>query len=241
MPKSKHSENHQSNITKAFSPSGFKNGGNLVETQTKFDVHNHNYNFTFNTDLTSVTSQSKVNGTNSKSIDITASTFKTTVGLNEKNVQAVVSVEKKSVDTFSSSTQIFSDADGDGQYIENFDIQVAKTLDSRLTQQKFTVNTDGTITVGAVVGNNHHNHSSIEQNAVLNKVTLNNVTYITKTQANVDASGYRFEVFRDDNSDGTWTEIAHGDTSGSNIDTATTTLNLVGIQSYLIDTSTLVG
>jgi hypothetical protein len=59
-------------------------------------------------------------------VDITNATFKLTIGLNDKNVQAVLSVQQKTSDTNFSSTHIYSDKDGDGQYTEIFNIAVAK-------------------------------------------------------------------------------------------------------------------
>jgi hypothetical protein len=210
--------------------------------------------FTFSTDLTSVTGMSALNVknlTSSNSVDITNSTFKTTVGLNDKNVQAVLSVQQKTSDTNIASTHIYSDKDGDGQYTQTFDIAVAKLTSATHEQQKFTVNTDGTITATAVVPSTltsattligpDRGHCPNDVNAVLEKVTLNNVAYVTKTAANPQATGYHFEIFRDDNNDGTWTEIAHGETSGANINATTKTIDLVGIQSYLTDASAVVG
>lgn len=205
---------------------------------------NHDFNFTFSTDLSTVQSMSIAGSTNTTTLDISTSTFKTTVGLNDQSVQAVLSVLQTSSDNVFATTRIYGDTDGDGKYVENFDIQVAKTADTTLLpshQQSFTFNTDGTITAGTVVSNDPH-HPAQNQNAVLSKTTLDNVTYVTKTQATPDATGYHFEVFRDDNADGTWTEIAHGETTGTNnIDTTTATINLVGIQNYLADASAIVG
>ncbi len=203
---------------------------------------NHNFNFTFSTDLSTVQSMSIADSIKATTLDISTSTFTTTVGLNDQSIQAVLSVSQTSSDNHFATTRIYGDTDGDGKYVENFDIQVAKTTDASLPlhQQTFTFNTDGTITAGMPVNNDPH-HPVMDQNAVLSKVTLNNVTYVTQTEATPNSTGYHFEVFRDDNADGTWTEIAHGETSGTNIDSTTATINLVGIQSYLADASAIIG
>jgi hypothetical protein len=214
-------------------------GGNFIDIN-KVEGHTHNLNFTFSTDLASVQSMNIVNGTSTKALDITRSTFKTIVGLNDKNVQSVLSVTQTSSDNTAVSTHIYVDKDGDGQYVESFDIHVEKTANVRHPQQKFTFNVDGTIASVMPVTNDHH-LKPIGQASVLNKVTLNNVTYVTKTEVSTNQSEYHFNVFRDDNSDGTWTEIAHGETLVNNVDTTNGAINLVGIQSYLADASAIVG
>ncbi len=219
---------------------------NTPLNHAKFDAHGlDNYSFTFSTDLASVQSLSQVNGTSTRALDMTGSTFSTTVGLNDKNNQSVLSVVQKLSDNNVASTRIYGDSDGDGQYVKNFDIQVAKIADTHAHQQKFTLNTDGTVTAPATINQDHHTkpfgQNVVDQLTVLNKTTLNNVIYVTKTQADSTSGEYHFEIFRDDNNDGNWTEIAHGETLANNIDTTTGAINLVGIQSYLADASSIIG
>jgi len=226
-------------------------------------AHNDSYIFTFGTDLSTVQSLSRVHNvttnaanstsTNTEVLDITNSTFKTTVGLNDKGNTAVLDVVQTSSDDRFSSTHIYNDKDGDGQYTENFDIQVATgSTSTDLRQQTFTFNADGTITpvapAAATTHVDHHNGGTppnglmppAMQNAVLNKVTLDGVAYVTETVADISGTGYHFDIFRDDNSDGLWTQIAHGDTL-SGVDAATSAIDLVGIQSYLTSASAIVG
>ena len=245
MSKSKNSEkNLHSGSPKELAPlvDPKHGGGNLIDIGKVVDDHVHNVNvnvnFTFSTDFTSVKSMNAVNGTNTKALDITGSTFQMTVGLNDKNVQSVLSVIQTSSNSHVTSTHIYADKDGDGQYVENFDIHVAKVADAKQLQQKFTFNADGTITAAAPVTHGHH-PEPIGQFPLLNKVILNNITYVTKTEVGPNQSEYHFDVFRDDNNDGSWTEIAHGDTSANNVDTTTGAINLVGIQSYLADASAI--
>lgn len=203
----------------------------------------NNYSFTFSSDLASVQSLSSVfNSTYSQTLDTTGSTFKTTVGLNDKNVQAVLSVSQTFSDSNIASTSIYSDKDGDGLYVKNFDIQVEKVANARSEQQKFTINSDGSITeTAAATSAAGHNSppKPHQQTEVLNKATIGNVTYITETQTD-PSNNYHFEVFSDSNGDGTWTAIAHGETSASNVDATTNAINLVGIQNYLADASAIV-
>jgi hypothetical protein len=234
-------------------------------------AHNDSYIFTFGTDLSTVKSLTEVHNappildattsatnnchTNTQTLDITNSTFKTTVGLNDKGVTAVLDVVQTSSDDHFSSTHIYNDQDGSGQYTENFDIQVATgSTSTDLIQQTFTFNADGTITAAPVVPAattshvDHHNGLTPPsgatppgQNVVLNKVTLDDVAYVTETVADISGTGYHFDVFRDDNNDGTWTQIAQGETLSGSVDATTHAIDLVGIQSYLASASAIVG
>lgn len=210
--------------------------------------HNHvdnAYNFTFSSDLTTVESMTRVldstasatNAASTQTLNIANTTFKTVLGTNEKNVQAVLDVVQTASNERFISTHIYNDKDGDGQYTESLDIQVATGSSSAgLKQEKFTLNTDGTVTETVGNLNGHHNHEPLNQNEILNKVSLNNVTYITEMVANVNGTGYHFEIFRDDNNDGAWTQIAQGETLAT-----TSTIDLVGLQSYLEGASAIVG
>lgn len=214
--------------------------------------HNHDdqaYNFTFSSDLGTVESMARVLDTTSsttntittQTLNITNATFKTVVGLNDQNVQAVLDVVQSASNARFASTRIYNDKDGDGQYTESFDIQVATGSSSiGLRQQTFTFNDDGTITATVENFGGRHNPALLEQNATLKKVTLDGVAYVTKTVADVDGTGYHFDVFRDDNGDGVWTQIAQGETL-TGVDATTSAIDLVGIQSYLASASTIVG
>lgn len=242
MPKFKQSaKTNSSNHTKGFAPSNEGKNGGSHALDGHHDQNSHTFNFTFSSDLASVTTLNRANGTNLKALDISTSTFKTAVGINDKGVQAVLNVEQKTSDSYFSTTHNYNDTDGDGLYVENFGIHVVNNASAKLKQQTFTFNTDGTITANASLSNEKCHHAENIATAVLTKTTLDGLTYVTKTVATPNASGYHFDVFRDDNNDGTWTQIADGQSAGSNIDTTAGTVNLVGIQSYLADASTIIG
>lgn len=211
------------------------------------------YAFTFSTDLSTVETMTRthtatasdtksaiISSTTTQTLNIADSTFKTVTGLNDKNAQSVLDVIQTNSNDYFVSTRIYNDKDGDGKYTENLDIQVATgTKNLGLKQQKFTFNDDGTVIADNSITGMGHNHTAfVEQNAVFKKVTLGDISYVTETVADVDGTGYHFAVFRDDNADGTWTQIAQGETLNG-VDTTTTAVDLVGIQSYL--TSSIVG
>lgn len=231
-------------MPKTAKPQEMGNGRN----QEMGNGHNddgHSYGFTFSTDLATVqgmtrsitTSATATTTTSPQTLSIANSTFKTVVGLNDKNVQAVLDVVQTSTDNRFASTHVFNDKDGDGQYTETLDVQVA-TSATGLKQQKFTFNTDGTITADAPAVACPKNGLQPAQTPVLNKVTLDNVSYVTATMADAGGTGYHFNVFADSNADGTWTQIAQGETLNG-VD-ANAAVSLVGVQPYLVAAATIV-
>lgn len=198
------------------------------------------YTFTFSADLTTVEGMNRVVGSSTRAVNITGSTFETIVGTNDLGVQAVVSVEQTRADTRASDARIYSDTDGDGNYAETFDIHVAAAAAMRLPQHQFTFASDATVLTDQVLHRGQWRSETIDSNEVLQRLTLGGETYVVRTEQ--ESSGeYHFEIFRDDNGDGTWTGIARGESSGTYIDTATGALSLVGVQDYLSVADGIVG
>lgn len=217
----------------------------------KGDGHAHGgastFTFTFSSDSQTVQSMSQVRSTATQAIDITGSTFQTTVGVNDLGATAVTAVAQTQVKTNETETRIYKDMDGDGQYSNAFGIDVvtvtptSTSTTTALTPRshQFTFNTDGTVATDSFQHRGTWTADAITTNEVYSHVTLNGDSYVVKTTSGT--AGYCFEIFQDDNADGVWSEIAHGQSAGDNIDTATGTVNLVGIQSYLAAADAVIG
>lgn len=195
--------------------------------------------FTFSADKTKVESMTLGNSAGGKEVDIAASSFKTTVGTNDLGATAVIGVEETRSTELGAATRIYKDTDGDGQYNESFGIRVAASDNLPLRQHEFTFNADGTIASDSARQRDQWREDAIQSNEVYARLALGDDSYVVKTVA--DAKGYHFEVFRDDNADGIWTEIASGHSAGDFIDTTSGTVNLVGIQDYLAAAAQIVG
>lgn len=206
-----------------------------------------NFSFTFSTDNADVLSLSRVaaDGTSSRTLDISASTFVTTVGTNDLGSSAVVAVAETRTDTNAVTTRTYTDQDGDKLYTESFDLRVLTATDTRTPLHTFTFNTDGTIATDTWTCGTGTRSETIDSNEHYAKVTLGSDTYVTKTTSVTSttgtASSYFFEVFRDDNADGSWTQVACGHSSGTDIDTTAGTVSLTGIQTLLAASDAITG
>lgn len=196
--------------------------------------------FDFSSDNTQVEGMTHVLGSRSKALNIEDSSFVTTVGTNAQGAQAVLSVEESRTTKHSQVTRIFGDNDGDGQFEANFFIGVLTESTGRMPpQHQFTFAEDGSVTADTVNGRACLNGEVLDGSVVYAKTKLNEDTYVVKTVQMDEV--YRFEVFRDDDADGDWTEIAQGISLGTSIDATTNQLSLVGIQSYLAAADDIVG
>lgn len=199
------------------------------------------YTFTFSNDLQTVEGMSRVTDSTTQVLDLTGSIFETIVGINDLGVQAVLSVEQTRTATRSSDVRIYSDSDGDGKYVEDFDLHVATTATPRLPQHQFTFADDGSVLTDQRLHHGQWSSETIDSTEeVYQHLTLDGETYVVKTVQDSDGD-YHFEILRDDNGDGIWTGIARGESSGVYVDTAADRLNLVGVQEYLSAADSIVG
>lgn len=195
----------------------------------------HTASFTFSADNASVLTKTTATG---KTLDTSKSTFVTTTGTNDLGATAVISVTETRTMTNSVMTETYTDQDGDGNYTETFDLNVATSLGKNTHQ--FTFNTDGSIATDTIVCNSRTKTDTIDSNEVYQQVVLGADTYITKTTAMTDGS-FVFQLFRDDNADGSWSEVAGGHTTGTNIDTTANAISITGIQTLLSTADSLIG
>lgn len=208
-----------------------------AEKMNGHSLADHKVSFTFNSDDGSVLSKVNANG---KTLDISKATFSTTTGTNDLGTTAVVSVTETKTLTDAIKTATYTDQDGDGSYVETFDLTVASLVNSKQPTHQFTFNTDGTIATDTINLRNTTKAETLDSNEVYQQVVLGADTYVSKTTSTTDGN-FVFQLFRDDNTDGTWTEIACGHSSGTNIDTTANTVTLAGIQTFLATSESLIG
>lgn len=123
-------------------------------------------------------------------------------------------------------TSIYADANGDGVFQKAFELEVLNGANRRtLETYKFTLS-DGATAKGTLVdedsaikgmkelGSRGWKVDRIDANETLQVVVVDGDALIlqVKTQRNEEID---FSVFRDDDNDGLWTEIADGQTSGA--------------------------
>lgn len=200
--------------------------------------------FTFSTDSSSVTAMTVGDGTRSRTVDITGDTFKTTVGTNDLGSTAVLSVQRTHTSTSHSDVDVFSDQDGNAQFSRVFGIDVLTATSDKIETHAYTYATDGSIATDVETRGDHTHTESTGTNVKYQIVKLEGDTYVVRTET-LSNSDVRFEITRDDNGDGKWTTLAHGEVdaaaAATYVDTTTGNLKLVGVIDYLHAADAIVG
>lgn len=212
-----------------------------------------NVNFTFSTDNTTVQTMTVGDSTRLRTVDLTGDTFKTTVGTNDLGVKAVLSVERTQTETGKSEVTIYTDTDGNAKYSEVFDIDVITvqpTTSTLIETHAYTYAADGSIATDVETftgprGTHTHTYTdTATDNVIYQIVKLEGDTFVVRT-VTLTNKDVRFEITRDDNGDGKWTTIAHGDLDASvaatYVDSTTGGLKLAGIIDYLDPAEAIIG
>lgn len=197
---------------------------------------NEFYAFTFANG--SVTGMSEIDGRKNKQKFIGSSDFsvKTNTAGSVTEVTQTTLSNKGYIET-----TVYSDADGDARFTESFEIDVATTAARKLEAVKFSVGSDGNVLTvqeqkidrnGVVTWKNER----LDANEQYSQVTIGSDAYVLKTE--VERNGTEFTLYRDDNQDGVWTEIAEGEVHGS---ASVNVVDLVGLAAYLSAADALVG
>lgn len=110
-------------------------------------------------------------------------------------------------------TSIYSDPDANGLFVQTFEAEVAgpNTNVARLEQHKFTFDADGGVTQDLELsGKGFWRVDKIRLNETYQQEDIGGVDYVIKFEAERDG-GAEFEVFKDGDNDGVWTQIAEGE------------------------------
>lgn len=138
-------------------------------------------------------------------------------------------------------TTVYSDADGDGRFTESLELEVATGTARNLEKMRFTFDANGEV-VGAQEQKAGRNgtvvwkNERIEANEDYSTVTIDGDTYLVKTET--ERNGVEFTLYRDDNQDGVWTEIAEGEVNGN---AAVNVVELVGLAGGLSAADAVIG
>lgn len=188
--------------------------------------------FQFNAAQTDVISLTEVDGRKfkSKTENISNSSFalKTDAG-------AVVEVTRTELSRSGFlETTVYSDADKNGQFTESFELEVAtaSVAPRHLEQYQFDLGVNGTVSAQYELKRGQWKLDRLDRDESLQQVSLDGKNYVLKTEQ--EGAGVEFTLYRDDNNDGIWTEIASGESKGLTVD-------LVGVQSYLAAADAIIG
>lgn len=195
------------------------------------------YAFTFSEDNLAVTAVAGTKGDVTRTLDVAGSTFATTIGFDPLGAPVVTAVTQTFEAGAFKDVFVYTDADGDGAWDRSFGIAVASVADATLPVLGFEIDAGGVVTPVADDEACPAGHAADE--VVYTQASLDSDTYVIATRPVTD--GYFFKLFRDDNGDGLWSEVAHGSSAGEFVDADTGAVDLVGIGPWLAAADPVIG
>lgn len=191
--------------------------------------YNEFHTFQFD-DAGAVVAMFEVEGRKTRREKIAGSTFETTTDVNDLGLSAVVEVTQTRVSRGITETTVYQDQDGDTRFDEVFEIEVTGSTASprSLELQKFGFDLDGNVTEVLEFSRGRWKMDRIDADEDYQLVTLDDGTeYVLKTEQERD--GVEFEIYRDGDQNGIWTQIAEGETAGLYLDPIDGSIDLVGV------------
>ena len=191
------------------------------------------YQFQFDASLSRVLQLVEVDGRKTKIEKTTGNTFDIDTNASGAVTQVVRTEVSRQGTT---EVSIYSDANGDQRFDKTFEIEVAGASARQLEQHRFTFDNAGNVTAEMErKGNGTWKTERIDANEHFSQVQLDGVNYLVKTEQERDGIEAWDRDLR--------TRLAEGRLLAvdSLIDSATGTIDLVGIQAYLASADTIVG
>lgn len=172
-----------------------------------------------------VTAMYEVKGSKMKIESIRNTTFETATGQYISGGQGVVEVTATKVGYDKVETKVYSDQDGDGRFIENFEFEVLTATPYKKENYKFEVIGDSVVKVEEL-GKRGWKVDRIDFDEDYSVAEINGDKFVLKTES--DYHGVEFDIYVDRDSDGLWTKIAEGQSSDAylNLDGS---IDLIGI------------
>lgn len=198
---------------------------------------NDQFRFTFVTNAAgdlNVLQMYEVEGARSRLQRISGSSFDVEQDLNGDAV-AVTQTKTKRGEV---EVKNYSDIDGDGLFEQDYEIEVA-TSTRGLERHKFTFDANGTVTQDLEQRGRYWRNDRISSDESYDTVEVDGVTYVVKTEQDWDET--EFEIFRDDNGDGIFTQIAEGQTRSDALLDANGAIDFAAIQPHLSHADALIG
>lgn len=195
------------------------------------------YRFTFATDTTGaldVSQMYEIEGRRSKLERTRGSVFDV-----EQDVDgSVLSVTQTQTKRGEVEVKSYSDVDGDGLFTQDYEIEVA-TSARGLERHKFTFDLNGDVTQDLEQKGRRWKNDRISSNESYEELDVDGVSYVIKTKTDWDE--VEFEIFRDDNADGIYTQIAEGETQSDAFLDVNGNVDFAAIQVHLAPADAIVG
>lgn len=149
---------------------------------------------------------------------------------------AVEEVARTTTKSRSVESEFFTDTDGDGYFQKMLEVEV-RTSDVRLEQHKFTFDGDTVTEHFEMKKRGRFVRDRIDDDESYERVTIGDREYVLGIERDDDE--VEFELFRDDNADDIWSQIASGEVAeGLLIDGE---VDLASVAAYLAAADAIVG
>lgn len=195
------------------------------------------YRFTFAADVTgalNVSQMFEIEGRRTKLERTRGSTFEVEQDVNG----AVLNVTQTQIKRGEVEVKSYSDIDGDGLFTKDYEIEVA-TSARGLERHKFTFDLNGQVTQDLEQKGRGWKNDRITSNESYEEMDVNGVSYVVKTKT--DWNDVEFEIFRDDNADGIYTQIAEGETQSDAFLDVNGNVDFAAIQVHLASADAIIG
>ncbi len=171
-----------------------------------------------------VTAMYAVKGNRLKSESISGKSFLTETGTYTAGATGIVEVTVTKAGRGKTETDVYADPDGDGRFVETFELDVANTP---LVRESYTFDmADGVVVTAYEQSKRGWKVDKMDSDESYSVVTVGTDTFVVKTEA--EKRGAEFDVYVDRDGDGLWAKIAEGDTQGAFLN-PDNSVDLVGI------------
>lgn len=134
----------------------------------------------------------------------------------DPSTDKVVEVEQTRLGRYENETTVFSDTDGDGYFTKLFEVETVNSLGAsrgQFEKHKFTFDaTTGEVTADFELARGKWRADRIDADEDY-RIVLDDAGNQLIVKSEYERDGVDFEIFRDDNGDGVWAQIAEGEVS----------------------------
>ena len=180
--------------------------------------------FTFDA-FNNVKAMYEVKGARTKLESTRGTTFETEMGTYDNGLNGVVEITATKLGRGKTEISVYADQDGDGRFLEAFEIDVMNSSGYRVENYKFDLSGD-TVVAAWELERRGWKVDRMDDNEDYSLVTVGEETFVLKTESEWNST--EFDIFVDRDNDGLWTKIADGESKGAYL-TIDGQVDLVGL------------
>ncbi len=172
-----------------------------------------------------VTAMLEVKGFRTKFESTRGITFDTTAGTYDNGLTGVVEVTATKVGRGKTEISVYADQDGDGRFVETFELDVVSSAGYRTENYKFDLSGD-TVVTAYEQSKRGWKIDRVDDDEEYSVVVVGDETFVLKTEN--EWRGVEFDIFVDRDDDGLWSKIADGESMDAYL-TVDGQVDLVGL------------